>query len=173
MGLSDPRGFVSDLGLQFFALGAGSALSLVRLLIACLRNCYKIFRLMPGFCCLVVAEGCRLYLMVAVSCFTRLFTNSTLACQSVFYRELLLRSGYSYRALPQSVLYSTGICATLPLLDSCLSIRFSTGNCCCAVDTATEHCLQSVLYSTGIWATLPLLTRREVVSADGPPEGGI
>ena len=113
--MSDPRGFVSDLGLQFFALGAGSALSLVRLLIACLRNCYKIFRLMPGFCCLVVAEGCRLYLMVAVSCFTRLFTNSTLACQSVFYRELLLRSGYSYRALPQSVLYSTGICATLPL----------------------------------------------------------
>ena len=60
VGLSDPRGFVSDLGLNFFALGAGSALSLVRLLIACLRNCYKIFRLMPGFCCLVVAEGCRL-----------------------------------------------------------------------------------------------------------------
>ena len=90
------------------------------------------FRLMPGFCGLVVAEGCRLYLMVAVSCFTRLFTNSTLACQSVFYRELLLRSGYSYRALPQSVLYSTGICATLPLL-----------------------------------------TRREVVSVGGPPDGGI
>ena len=50
MGLSDPRGFVSDLGLQFFALGAGSALSLVRLLIACLRNCYSV----PDGCCIML-----------------------------------------------------------------------------------------------------------------------
>ena len=49
-----------------------------------------------------------------------------------FLQELLLRSGYSFRTLPQSVLYSTGICATLPLL-----------------------------------------TRREVVSVGGPPDGGI
>jgi hypothetical protein len=69
-----------------------------------------------GFLLFGCSGGLPSDLMVAVSCFTRLFTNSILACQSVFYRELLLRSGYSYRALPQSVLFSTGICATLPLL---------------------------------------------------------
>jgi hypothetical protein len=51
--------------------------------------------------------------------------------------------------------------------------RLSTGNCCCAVDTATVHCHSPSCTVPESARTLPLLTRREVVSVGGPPDGGI